>query len=377
MLDTIRWQVLLVALAGWVNRHQREVIAYLREENRVLTEQIGGRRLRFTDPQRRRLTVTGHCLGRRVLTEVATLVTPDTLLRWHRQLIARKWTTARQRVGRPGVLQEIRDLTVRMARENPTWGYRRMQGALKNLGHRVARSTIAALLRAEGIGPVPERPMSWRTFLAAHWGTIAAADFFTTDVWTAHGLVTYYTLFIMELASRRVQIVSAQPIEFLERHSKLSKDLEEQRRANFPSTMQGDRDGTSITVCPAFVAASLAEPHETERQRHALKLARRRTRHARFRSCPSEALARGPHAPGRLNQIRAGVQPGPPRACPSARSSLREPGSRLPTSHRPGGKGRPCNRQSPWGHYMARGRPTCRTQSDAVRPRRWRGALEG
>ncbi|MEO5569038.1 MAG: IS3 family transposase, partial [Gemmatimonadaceae bacterium] len=197
MLDTIRWQVLLVALAGWVNRHQLEVITYLREENRVLKEQIGGRRLRFTDPQRRRLAATGHSLGRRVLTEVATLVTPDTLLRWHRQLIARKWITARQRVGRPGVLQEIRVITVRMARENPTWGYRRMQGALQNLGHRVARSTIAALLRAEGMGPVPERPMSWRTFLAAHWGTIAAADFFTTDVWTARGLVTYYTLFII------------------------------------------------------------------------------------------------------------------------------------------------------------------------------------
>jgi transposase InsO family protein len=211
MLDTIRWQVLLVALAGWVNRHQLEVITYLREENRVLTEQLGGRRLHFTDHQRRRLAATGHRLGRRALTDVATLVTPDTLLRWHRRLIAHKWTTVRQRVGRPGVLREIRALTVRMARENPTWGYRRMQGALKNLGHRVARSTIAALLRAEGIGPVPERPMSWRTFLAAHWGAIAAADFFTTEVWTAHGLVTYYTLFIIELVSRRVRIVGSTP----------------------------------------------------------------------------------------------------------------------------------------------------------------------
>jgi transposase InsO family protein len=81
-----------------------------------------------------------------------------------------------------------------MARENPTWGYRRIQGAFKNLGHRVARSTIAGLLRAEGLNPVPERPTSWRTFLAAHWGAIAAADFFTTEVWTARGLVTYYTL---------------------------------------------------------------------------------------------------------------------------------------------------------------------------------------
>jgi len=117
-----------------VNRHQLEVIAYLREENRVLREHLGGRRLRFTDPQRRRLAATGHRLGRRALTAVATLVMPDTILPWHRQLIARNWTTGRRRVGRPGVLREIRALTVRMARENPTWGYRRIQGALG--GHR-------------------------------------------------------------------------------------------------------------------------------------------------------------------------------------------------------------------------------------------------
>lgn len=211
MLDTVRWRLLLVALAGWVNRHQLEVIAYLREENRVLKEQLGGRHPRLTDPQRRRLAATGYRLGRQALTDVATIVTPDTILRWHRQLIARKWTTVRRRVGRPGVLREIRALTVRMARENPTCGYRRIQGALKNLGHRVARSTIAGLLRAEGIGPVPERPTSWRTFLAAHCGAIAAADFFTTEVWTARGLITYYTLFVIDLASRRVQIVGSTP----------------------------------------------------------------------------------------------------------------------------------------------------------------------
>ena len=211
MVDAVRLRILLVALAGWVNRHQLEVIAYLREENRVLHEQLDGRRVRLTDAQRRRLATNGHRLGRQVLREVATLVTPDTILRWHRQLIARKWTTARPRVGRPGVLHEIRQLTLRMARENPTWGYRRIQGALKNLGHRVARSTIATMLRTAGMGPVPERPRSWRTFLAAHWGVIAAADFFTTEVWTARGLVTYYTLFVIELASRRVHLVGSTP----------------------------------------------------------------------------------------------------------------------------------------------------------------------
>jgi transposase InsO family protein len=211
MIDTVRWQILVVALAGWVNRHQLGVIDYLRDENRVFREQLGGRRLRLTDAQRRRLAGRGHPLGRSVLMQVATLVTPDTILRWHRQLIVRKWTTGQRRVGRPGVMREIRQVATRMARENPTWGYRRIQGALKNLGHRVARSTVAAILRAEGIGPVPDRPTSWRTFLAAHWGAIAAADFFTTEVWTVRGLVTYYTVFVIDLASRRVQLLGSTP----------------------------------------------------------------------------------------------------------------------------------------------------------------------
>src|SRR6266436_836130 len=102
MIEAIRLRILLVALAGWVNRHQLEVIEFLREENRVLKEHLHGRRLRLTDAQRRRLAVNGHRLGRSRLREVATLVTPDTVLRWHRELIARKWTTPRRRVGRPG-----------------------------------------------------------------------------------------------------------------------------------------------------------------------------------------------------------------------------------------------------------------------------------
>ena len=148
-------------------------------------------------------------LGRHVLREVATLVTPDTILRWHRELIARKWTYLRRRPGRPGVLAEIRRLVVRMATKNPSWGYTRIQGALKNVGHRVARSTIAEILKANGIPPSGERSTTWRTFLRAHWPALAAADFFTTEVWTARGLVTYYTVFIIELQSRRVHVAGS------------------------------------------------------------------------------------------------------------------------------------------------------------------------
>jgi putative transposase len=209
--DVYPLQVLLVTLAGWVNRHQQHVIEYLIEENRVLKAQLKGRRLRLTDDQRRRLAAKGQRLGRRVLQQVATIVTPDTILRWHRQLIARKWTFTPNRPGRPGIMQEISSLILRMATENPGWGYTRIQGALKNLGHGVARSTVAKVLKANGIPPAPDRPTSWRTFLRAHWGAMAGADFFTSEVWTPRGLITYYTLCVIDLRSRRVHVAGSTP----------------------------------------------------------------------------------------------------------------------------------------------------------------------
>ena len=169
--------------------------------------QLGRRRLRPDDRQRRRLAVLGHRLRRRALHEFATIVTPDTILRWHRELVARKWTYARQRPGRHGVRREIRRLVIRMATDNPSWGYTRIEGALKNVGHRVARSTISRILKAEGMPPSGERPTTSRTFLSAHWPALVAADFFTTEVCTVRGLVTFYTVFVIELQSRRVQVV--------------------------------------------------------------------------------------------------------------------------------------------------------------------------
>jgi transposase len=180
------------------------------EENRCLPRQLGTRRVRLTDDDRRRLAARAYRVGRAALRAIATIATPDTLLRWHRQLIARKWTYARQ-PGRRKVPLEIRRLIVRMAEENPTWGDARIQAALKNVGHRVGRSTIRRILKAAGLPPVPQRPTSWQTFLNAHWGSIAGADFFTTEVWTWQGLVTYDTVFIIDLASRRVQILGSTP----------------------------------------------------------------------------------------------------------------------------------------------------------------------
>ena len=204
-------QVLLMTFSGLVNRHQADVIAYLVEENRVLKEQMKGRKLRLTDDQRRRLAAKAKLLGRQVLNQLATIVTPDALLRWHRRLIAFKWTFEAKRVGRPGLMKAIKALIVRMALENPSWGYCRIKGELKGLGHSVARSTIAKVLKENGIKPAPDRPSSWRSFLLAHWGQIAGMDFFTTEVWTPHGLVTHYVLFVIDLKTRRVQIAGITP----------------------------------------------------------------------------------------------------------------------------------------------------------------------
>jgi putative transposase len=211
VVDVLSLRVLLAVLIGWLDHRQQDAVAYLIEENRILRGRLRGRRLQLSDDERRRLAVRGQRLGRRLLSQVATIVAPDTILRWHRPLVARKWTYAKGRSGRRGVIAEIRRLVVRMAEENPTWGYTRIRGALKNLGHRVGRSTIARILKAHGLPPVPERPTSWQTFLRAHWGAIAGADFFTTEVWTWRGLVTYYTVFVIDLASRRVQIVGSTP----------------------------------------------------------------------------------------------------------------------------------------------------------------------
>ena len=209
------WQIFVVAAAGWISRHQDAVIEYLREENRVLKQQLGGRRLRLTNAQRRRLAEKGKALGYRMLSEVATIVTPDTILRWHRRLIAKKWDHSwrRRDPGRPPVMKEIADLTVRIAREAPSWGYSRIQGALANLGHRVARTTIARILKQHGIDPAPERGKGtpWSTFLKAHWECLAAVDFFTVEVWGLRGLVTFYVLFVMELSTRRIHFAGVTP----------------------------------------------------------------------------------------------------------------------------------------------------------------------
>ncbi len=202
-------EMMLFAIAGWLNEEQRHKIEFLQEQVRVLQELNGDRRLRFTNDQRRRLAAKGKRLGRKVLRELGAIVTPDTILRWHRELIARKYDGSAARTpGRPRVDTEVRQLIVEMAADNERWGYSRLVGELSKLGVVVSRSSVRRILLEHGLGPAPERlkHMPWAKFLKVHWEGLAAADFFTIEVWTRVGLIRYMVLFVIDLPTRRVEI---------------------------------------------------------------------------------------------------------------------------------------------------------------------------
>jgi putative transposase len=207
------WQLLLLILAGWINHREQDVIEYLRAENRVLREKLGKKRILLDDDQRRCLAVKSKILGRKMLEQVATIVTPDTILRWHRQLVAAKWDYSRRhkKIGRPPASAEVVELVLRMARENPGWGYDPIQGALANLGHLISNTWVGSILKAHGVDPAPDRKRqsTWKSFLQAHWGVLASVDFTTIKVWTKGGLVTVYLIFVMELATRQVHFAGS------------------------------------------------------------------------------------------------------------------------------------------------------------------------
>jgi putative transposase len=208
-LSTPYFQLFLVVFAGWVNRGQQDVIQYLQTENRILREQLRGRRVRFSDAQRRSLAETAKRIGRKGLFGIGTVVTPDTLLRWYRQLVARKYDgNCGRGIGRPKTVAEIERLVVTMARANPGWGYTRIRGALYNLAHEIGRNTIKRILHEHGLEPAPERgkKTSWETFLKSHWAAIAATEFFSVEVLTPRGLVRHLVLFVIDLQTRTVEI---------------------------------------------------------------------------------------------------------------------------------------------------------------------------
>jgi putative transposase len=167
-------------------------------------------RLKLSDTERAALGEIGHRLGRKVLGKVATVALPDTILAWYRKLVAHKFDGSKERQGpgRPRVKREVEQLIVRMASENRDWGYDRIVGALANLGYEVSDQTVGNVLQRHDLPPAPERKRTttWPAFIRTHLALLAGTDFFTAEVLTLRGLVTYYVLFFIHLESRWVDI---------------------------------------------------------------------------------------------------------------------------------------------------------------------------
>jgi hypothetical protein len=152
------WTMILTMSAGWINQQQQDVIEYLKTENVILKEKIGKKRIILSDQQRRTLAVLAKKISRKALDEICGIFSPETLLKWHRDLIARKYDGSKcRKYGRPQISDELRKLIIKLARQNRGWGYPRIQGQLKYLGYKVSASTIANILNKEGLEPQPDR----------------------------------------------------------------------------------------------------------------------------------------------------------------------------------------------------------------------------
>jgi putative transposase len=208
------WKQLLTYMTGSVDQELLCRNEYLAAENRILRTQLQGR-VRLTDGDRKTLAEIGKRLGKQALAEVATIVTPDTILAWHRKLIAQKFDGSQQRKapGRPKIDPDLEALVVRMAQENPHWGYDRIAGALKHLGYTISDQTVGNILKRHGIPSTPERKKTttWKEFIRVHMDVLVATDFFTTEVWTCCGLVTYYVLFFIRIGTREVHVAGLTP----------------------------------------------------------------------------------------------------------------------------------------------------------------------
>ena len=251
------WPRLLAYITGSVDQELLLRNEYLAAENRILRAKIKGR-LQLSDGEKSTLTEIAHRLGRKALAEVAVAAKPETILGWFRKLVARKFDGSRFRdsVGRPSIDEAVENLIVRMAQENPTWGYGRIVGALANLGQTVSDQTVGNVLRRHGIAPAPQRKHTtrWRDFIRVHMDVLAGTDFFTVEVHTLKGLITYYVLFFIQLETRRVCLAGITPYpdqSWMEQQARnvTMKDWGFLAQSRY---LLHDRDGK---FCPVFRAA--------------------------------------------------------------------------------------------------------------------------
>ena len=222
--------------------------------------------MRLTDAERITLAEIAHRLGRKALEDVANVVKPDTIRGWYRKLIARKFdgSESRRYPGRPRIEPELEQLVVRIAKENIDWGYDRIVGALANLGYALSDETVGNILRRNGIPPAPERKRktTWKDFIRAHMDVLAGTDFFTVEVLTLRGLVTYYVLFFIHLESRRVEVagITPHPNEAWMKQIARNVTMDEWGFLNNCRYLIHDRDTKFTDSFRAIVKSSHVEP---------------------------------------------------------------------------------------------------------------------
>ncbi len=259
------WARILAFITGMVDQELLARNEYLAAENRILKAQLKGR-LKLSDAERATLAEIGHRLGRRILGEVANVARPDTILAWYRKLVARKFdgSKARRSPGRPRIKPEVEQLIVRMAQENRDWGYDRIVGALANLGYKVCDQTVGNVLQRHAVPPAPERKRTttWAAFIRIHLALLAGTDFFTAEVLTLRGLVTYYVLFFIHLGSRRVDIggITVHPDERWMQQIARNVTMEECGALRDCRYLLHDRDSKYSQSFRAIIASGQIEP---------------------------------------------------------------------------------------------------------------------
>jgi len=248
------WKHLLAYITGTADQELLLRNEYLGTENRILRSQLTGR-VRLSDGERKALAQIGYRLGKQALQDVATIVKPDTILRWHRTLVAQKFDGSQRRKapGRPPIDPELEALVARRAPENRFWGYDRIVGALANLGLTVSAQTVGNILKRHGIPPAPERKKTttWKEFIRTHMEVLVATDFFTTEVWRLGGLVTYYVLFFIHLSSRKIHVAGVTPRPNEQWMVQMARNvtMEEWGFLSLGQYLIHDRDGK---YCPTF-----------------------------------------------------------------------------------------------------------------------------
>jgi len=202
------WKKMLGYVSGSLDQALLNQNQYLIAENQTMKGQLHGR-IRLSDEERRSLAEKAVVLGK-LLHETVTIVKPETVLRWHKELVAKKfdYSDRRGKHGRPPIKPENEQLVVTIAKENPRWGYGRIVGTLKHLKVKLCKQTVANILKKNGIVPAPERKRdtTWHDFIRQHKEGLWACDFFTTEVWTMIGLQTFYVFFFIHISTRRIEL---------------------------------------------------------------------------------------------------------------------------------------------------------------------------